>query len=194
MALVIETGAGVTGANAYCAVADVDTYSTSRNQNTAWTALSTAAKEAAIVEATLYLETKFRYAGTKNSYGQGLSWPRLSAYDSSAALDIPSLTVPPAIKIACMDLALKSGLGTVILDDSARGGMTKMEKVGPLEVQYADNAPVGTDYGIEGLLKGIIIRDGVVAQPLFQSPEYSDDQYFTNDQFNNNGSSSGGAL
>jgi len=61
MALVIETGVGVRGANAYVNAAYVTAYLTARNRQTenSWSTAVTAAQEAAIIAATDYVEKRF---------------------------------------------------------------------------------------------------------------------------------------
>jgi uncharacterized protein involved in response to NO len=69
MALVVETGAGTPGANAYVPVAFVTSYLSDRGRSTenGWTASTTGAKEAAIIAATDYIETRWgsRFLGSR---------------------------------------------------------------------------------------------------------------------------------
>lgn len=67
MAFIVEDGSGVYNANAYMSVADVTTYLTERARNTAWSAATTANQQAAIIEATDYIEQRFgrRFKGMK---------------------------------------------------------------------------------------------------------------------------------
>jgi len=59
MALTIETGGGVRGADAYAPVSFVTSYLTSLNRATAWLATTVAVQEAAIVAATSYIDTRW---------------------------------------------------------------------------------------------------------------------------------------
>jgi hypothetical protein len=59
MALIIETGVGVYGANAYVSVSFVGGYLQDRNRATEWNNANTAVKEAAIIAATDYIESRF---------------------------------------------------------------------------------------------------------------------------------------
>ena len=54
MALIVEDGSGLSGANSYASTAQADTYASDRGL-TAWTG-DTATKEAALIRATDYLE------------------------------------------------------------------------------------------------------------------------------------------
>jgi hypothetical protein len=67
MAFIIEDGSGVEGANSYMSIGAVATYLTERGRNTAWDAATTAVKQAALIEATDYIEQRFgrRFRGMK---------------------------------------------------------------------------------------------------------------------------------
>lgn len=69
MAFLVETGAGVPGANSYASVAFALAYLTDRARETenGWAASSTAAKQAALIAATDHIERRFgeRFRGVK---------------------------------------------------------------------------------------------------------------------------------
>ena len=67
MAFTIEDGSGVLGANTYMTVAEVSTYLTDRGRETAWDAATAAVAQAALIEATDYIEQRFgdRFKGIK---------------------------------------------------------------------------------------------------------------------------------
>jgi len=67
MTFTVEDGSGVRGANAGVDVAFVTTYLTDRARNTAWDAETSANQQAAIIEATDYVEQRFatRFKGFK---------------------------------------------------------------------------------------------------------------------------------
>jgi len=69
MTMIIEDGTGVSGANAYTTEAEVDTYLTDRNREAEnlWSTAATAAKEAAIIAATDFIEQRWgqRFIGRK---------------------------------------------------------------------------------------------------------------------------------
>lgn len=186
MALTVETGSGVTNADAYVSVSDTDTYATNINDVT-WSTLSTAAKEAAIRNATLYIDQKFFFAGSQKTSTQGLAWPRSSAYDTAAQLDVANDIVPLAVKRAAMELALKAGAGTTLSTDDQGGGKVTSERVGPIAVTYSESAPSGIVFGITNLLKGLV-RDGTGQDTLsVYAPENTSDAYFNFGQFENGG-------
>lgn len=194
MSFLVEDGSGLPAANSYAAVADADSYATDRG-NSAWGGLSTGVKQAALIDASLYIDANFEFVGNKVSYAQGMSWPRQNVYDVSEQVTLPSNIVPSSIKRSVMELAIKSSAGTVLLEDLAFGGAVKSETVGPISVTYRDDAMRSTLYMITGLLKGLVKSRDPSYAPNVVSPNYSADQYFGPGQFDNKGSglSTGGS-
>lgn len=147
MALIVETGTGSSTANSLASVADADAYHLIRD-NTAWAALTTAAKEAALVKASAYLcdEVRFPWIGTKaQGYAQRMPWPRTSASEADGSA-IPDTVVPWRIVDACCELAGVASAGTDLNPALERGGQVKSESVGSISVTYMDGAPLGTVY------------------------------------------------
>jgi len=126
MAFVVETGAGVAGANSLCSVAFADAYFAERGI-TAWTGDTNAVKQPALIRATDYIETRFglRFKGSKSNDDQALSWPR----DDVAIL-------PPAISKAAAEYALRALTQTLapdpVIDESNRLVYIDASKVGPI--------------------------------------------------------------
>jgi hypothetical protein len=141
------------GENSYVSVADADTYFTDRN-NSSWAASDTATKEAALIEATQYLDASYRWRGTVASSGQALGWPRTGASDREGRT-LSSALVPAAIEDAAFELA-SARLSNPLLPPQPRGGRTSKEKVGPLEVTYHPGAPGEMTYNlVERILVGL---------------------------------------
>lgn len=186
MALVVETGAGLTNANAYVAVVEVDAYASDRGI-TDWAALSNTAKESAILSATTYLDANFMYSGSLTNPAQALSWPRTDAYDRANNVPVPPNIVPTTIKRACMDLAVKSGTGTILLEDQPHGGAIKSEQVGPLKVEYMDGAPAATLFAVTGLIKGLLRSDSKTYGLSIKGAGNNAPQYFVEGQYQNTG-------
>jgi len=135
MAFTVEDGTGVAGANAYTAVADVDAYWLDR-ANSTWAAAETAAKQAAIITATDYIELRFRkrFLGYREFEAQPLSFPRLNLYDNDGEL---IEGIPDRLKYAVAEYALRA-LSAALLpdptfDDRGLKVKSKREKVGPIE-------------------------------------------------------------
>jgi hypothetical protein len=134
MAIVVETGTGSATANSYATIAQADAYISLRLY-TGWTAIVDAHKEAALVNATDYIEATYRDAwqGYRVSSTQALSWPR-----STVVVDtfpVAANIVPAAVIQACIEMAYRSGTGSVLIED--QGQLVVREKVDVIETEYA---------------------------------------------------------
>lgn len=105
MALVVEDGTGLTNADAYISLADVDTYHTNRG-HTRWTGTN-AVKETCIRRATDYVDKRFgtRFRGYRKDSDQSLEWPRTQAYDRAGRT---VLLVPVNLQRAVAEYALRA--------------------------------------------------------------------------------------
>ena len=130
--LIVEDGTGLAGANAYVSVEFADEYFSAR-KNEAWIALDSAAKEAAIIKATDYLEAVYwgKWQGEKLKADQALAFPR------------KPFGMPAKFKFAVCELAIKANSGE-LLSDIER--LTTKEKVGSIEVEYSSSADPTTKY------------------------------------------------
>lgn len=106
MALVVQNDQGTAaGANAYVAVAFFKSYHDDRGNS--YAGKSDAEIEKAIVKATDYLDTRFRFRGNRmfSTDSQTTEWPRYNAKDDSGyCVD----GIPPAVKKACCEYALRA--------------------------------------------------------------------------------------
>lgn len=142
MALIVETGSIVAGAESYISVADADTHHSNRGA-AAWAALTTAQKEQALRKATDYMLQIYRmlWKGVRMSATQALDWPRAWVYlepvVTGANSDFPNLVadnvVPTEVKNACAELALRASSATLYADLTQQ---KKKVKVGPIETEY----------------------------------------------------------
>ncbi|MDP6699586.1 MAG: hypothetical protein QGH25_08050, partial [Candidatus Latescibacteria bacterium] len=106
MALTVEDGTGLAAAESYVSVAAADTYHTENTDDDAdWTGADTAAKEAALRQATVWLDSEFTWKGAIKREAQALGWPRTGATDfEDRAVDEDS--IPAKLEDACAHLAL----------------------------------------------------------------------------------------
>lgn len=143
MAIVVEDGTGLAGAETYLSVADADSYHASLGQ-TAWTGTD-AAKEAALRKGSRYLDARYQrlWNGQRvNGRDQGLMWPRYSATDVEG-WPVASDAVPVEVERAAAEAALREleDPGSLSPDvTNSAGGTVIREKVGPLEVEYAEGS------------------------------------------------------
>lgn len=164
MALIVEDGTGVSGADSYPSVAEIDTYWTNRPHSplaAVWLALTTAAKEGCAREGTAFLDANYGrdYLGIRRSSSQGLLFPRSEAYDEA---DFPLPGRPMALVYAVAELAARAA-SAPLSEDAPRGGRikSKTETVGPIteSITYADAAPSETAYGaVVGIIEPLLRR------------------------------------
>ena len=181
MSLIAESGAGLVDAEAFCDVAFADDYFAKRN-NAIWAALDLGTKEGALRLGTEYIEAAYqlKFKGTRAIQNQALSWPRYGAqldpgqspwprfgmqFDpaqpfwtpyaaASNWVQLPANIVPPAVKKAACEMALRSLSGPLIADI---GRQTIREKVGDLEVEYDRNGPRDAQYpAVQALLAPLL--------------------------------------
>ena len=158
MALIVETGAIVTGAESYCTVAFANTYLANRGY-TAWDALDdTDSKEPALRKATDYLTAMFkgRWQGEIVDKDQALDWPR---YDVVVdGYEVGYTIVPEAVKRACAELAYRAS--TSDLSPDLNQGVLS-ETVGQISVTYDKNSPQRTRYAaIDAMLSPYLKAGG----------------------------------
>jgi hypothetical protein len=140
------------GTDTYLSVADADSYWAARGVAT-WIDATTDQKEAALLEATQYIDTAYSFIGHVASDAV-LAWPRYCAtvlYGNLAGVTYDSATIPPQVEAACAELAMEA-LGGRLRPALPRAGRVKREKVDVLEVEYADEAPAHTSYDFVAML------------------------------------------
>ena len=143
MAFVVEDGTGLENSNALISVAFAASYFTDRGGNSVWTASSEPQKQAAIVQATDYICSRFRFKGSKYKDEQALEWPRVFC-------DSEDPQMPANLLKAVAEYAVRARTAPLAPDPTvdATGGtvISKKEKVGPLEeeTRYSEAFAVRT--------------------------------------------------
>lgn len=158
---IVEDGTVVANANSFASVAYADQYFLDRGITT-WTG-STSVRQTALVRATDYINTRFRFKGYR--YGdtidpvivQALEFPR----DALGALPDKLLRATCEYAIRALSATLAPDL---TVDDTGRAITSKTEKVGPLEETTAYQ-PGGTVYVFRPYPSAdILLRDLVVSR------------------------------
>jgi len=174
VALTVETGIGVPGADSYVATVDCGTYAANRGLTFA----SDATADAALRRATAYIDNTYRlrFPGYRTfRRAQNLEFPRTNAYytyaepqgDTPYFVDprmlypfdlIGANTIPPEIIMATCEAAIREWASPGVLQpDLDRGGAVALLKAGPVEVKYASGADPNTVFQIiDAALSGII--------------------------------------
>lgn len=167
MALITEDGTGIANAESYCSVADASAYHSARG-NTTWATISTTEMEQALRRATDYIQQVYRsrWTGYRKTTTQALEWPRFNAPFVNG--DYYSNTIVPVeVKNACAELAWKAAQGELAPDIEQK---TKREKIGPMEVEYADYGLQYTQYrAIDNLLAPLLISTGGAFRQVVRS-------------------------
>lgn len=142
--MTIDAAVGGEDANSFVTVAETDAYHLAR-LNAKWAALGNAAKEAALIKSTDYLEATYgaSWKGERASDTQALGWPRMYVFVDGYEMAYDE--IPVAVQRAQMELALKAS-SSVLLEDE--GQSVKREKVDILEVEYQSGSASGTRYSL----------------------------------------------
>jgi hypothetical protein len=136
MALTIETGSGVAGADSYATVAQLDAY-VSDFWGGALTQTGTE-KEAALRRAAIYMDGLSWKGKRTTGRVQGLAWPRADVVDADG-VDVPDDVVPAEVLRAQTILARVEAISPGALSPSVvKNEAVKRERVDVIEVEYAD--------------------------------------------------------
>lgn len=161
MALVLEDGTGVVGANSYATEDMTDVYFDDRG-NATWTGSTDSdAKEAALVRATAALDMIYRgrYPGTRvDRRDQALEWPRTNATDVNGEL-IAIDEVPIEVRNATMELALRELVeaGSAAPDVDPR---VRSIRAGSVHVMFAANGQTTTAFTIVSDIMANLVGGG----------------------------------
>lgn len=125
MAITVEDGTGVTGANSYISVVNAQAYATERG-------LAVTVTEASLIRACDYLESlRAQYQGVKTDEDQALQWPRYGAYLDGSSIDsdeIPDILPKAQAQLACDILAgtdiMPSSDGREVLSEAVEGAVS----------------------------------------------------------------------
>ena len=150
MAIIVEDGTIVTGANSYVSEAELTAYATARGVTL------TGGTEQLLIQSMDYIEAQ-NYQGTKYTQGQPLQWPRSGVYIDGYYVD--TSTIPAELKAAEMAtaVAIDGGNNPLNVIDPA----VKREKVDVIEVEYQDGAMSSSyDPKIQSMLKKLLSGSG----------------------------------
>jgi hypothetical protein len=175
MALIVEDGTVIEGANSYVAIADVTAYASAIG-NTAWAAAAEAAQEAAILRAMRYIEGNYehRWKGLRRNRDQALTWPRADVFDQEG-YDVRADHIPQLLKDAVCEAALREIASANSLNpDLSRGDLADSVSVsaGPVSQSrsFRSDTPLYKLFPqIENKLKRYIKNEGGRMIPLLRS-------------------------
>ncbi len=132
MALIVEDGSGVAGANSYASVAEVRAWAGVRGLTLPAT---DGAVEILVVKAMDFLESfRARFTGSKADAAQALQWPRTGATLDGVLLEDD--VIPAELKSALFQLTVDAQ--TLDLQPTGTGREVLREKVDVIETEYAE--------------------------------------------------------
>jgi len=137
MALVVEDGTGLVLANSYAAIEDVNSWMIGREDDATWLDASVDRQEAALLEATTYLDGTFMWKGAIKVATQALAWPRVDAYDNEGRYIDPN-SLPRALVYACCFLAGKAVSSSLQPEREIGVPSVRSKSVGTLSITYSD--------------------------------------------------------
>ncbi|MGY2258120.1 DnaT-like ssDNA-binding protein [Pseudomonas sp. SDO55104_S430] len=135
MALVIETGAIVPGAESFASAAELVAYAANFGRVIP---ADTTAQEALLRRAALEMDAK-PWKGRTVNRDQALAWPRMNVCRNGFTL--PSDSIPAQIKAGQMALATEIHADDLSPPEQRLGAISR-EKVGPLETEYSTASPI----------------------------------------------------
>lgn len=184
MALTVEDGTGVAGADSYFATDTADAYWLARPQDAnaaLWAAATQQRKEGAALESTAYLDATWGrlYRGVRKTTAQGLLWPRIDRCDLALSCRHPTLAdlvaaqalsdktllgsdglaldaLPTQVAAAAIELAARA-LSARLAPDKDETGWLKSRKVGPIEREWGGPGIPGGSYGFVDHLLGPVL-------------------------------------
>jgi hypothetical protein len=162
VALIVEDGSQVSGAESYISLTAAAAYHSARG-NAAWAALaSDTVREQLLRKATDYMIEVYRQAwqGRRVTATQALDWPRYGVYLDGFLSDDDF--VPVEVQNACAVLALKAQSGPLVQDTT----QTRVRvKVGPIETEFDPYSPQTKRYtSIDRMLAPFLTYSGVSAR------------------------------
>ena len=163
IALVIEDGTGISGANSYFLATYVDDYAVAHGY-AGWASLLADPKAVAIIQGTAFIDATFPWFGYKIKQAQGLMWPRNSGIhasglpvqlnvfpppiiDPTAFLPLKDIDgfditgIPAALQKACSEAAYLASQGVALFQDRDPLGHITKKVTGPIEKDYQEEGP-----------------------------------------------------
>lgn len=134
--LIVEDGTGLTNAESYVSVVEIDDYFAKLGY-TVWQTLTEPEKEQAIRRAMRYMRQVYHgyWRGVPATTTQALDWPRDRVPGELYGTYYPNNAVPMDVKEAQMLLSIKAAAGELAPDLDTAGGVLE-ETVGPITIKY----------------------------------------------------------
>ena len=159
MTIVVENGTIVAGAQSYIDLTFTEAYWETHGEPDKWNCQDEVAQEAAILYATKYLETRYKFKGHIVDETQALSFPRSSFCDSEGRDIAGTGVIPEPIKEAVAELALRHVIRDLFLDNSPESRAVSRNKIADSEVELGNTRDLAKFKYINLLLRDYIASD-----------------------------------
>lgn len=130
--MVVEDGTGLVDSNSYVSLEYADDYFSTRSV-TSWENLSEEQKTAFLIKGTDYVDSVFKWKGTKQTKEQSLNFPRKNLIDEDGYF---VEGIPHRLKIAVCESALVLSNGTEMFKTESENGAVTSEHIGQLSFTY----------------------------------------------------------
>lgn len=166
MALIVEDGSNVAGAESYVTVTASTTFHANRG-NAAWALLTTPQMEEALRRATDYMRQAYRnrWKGFRYYSNQALDWPRANVEieDEPFGNLVPTNIVPQEVKDACAVLALTAS--ATDLAPNLEQQVLSETVAGVISTTYSASSPQYTRFrAIDMLLRPYLMGSDVMSK------------------------------
>lgn len=141
--IVVETGAGLSNANSFCAIDTADQYVAAHGGHAEWEAATLQEKEDWLILATRWINWKFKFNGRKRRETQALAFPRMGLYDEDEYY-VSHESVPLRVQQATILVAMRLAQGdfTPFPDEANSGAVTGSSiSVGPIAISEQFSSP-----------------------------------------------------
>ena len=155
MALIIEDGTIVTGAQSYVSASDCRIYALARGLKFT----DDAAGEQALVRATTWLDSAYPWTGARTGgRGQPLQWPRQNVTDVEGN-PIANDEIPQEVVSACCEAAVRelAKPGSLSPDYTPAKRIKSASVDGAVSVEYVGGSEMPISTVIDGILTSLIV-------------------------------------
>lgn len=158
MSIIVETGAGVAGANSFVSLEDYEAYALALGVDSC--------AESDLIKSGAYLNSlDSQFAGMRVSRDQAMAWPRVGqdgGYLWLGGFEYLPTEIPSALRQAQLILALEVQAGSDLFNPESRQVVIRESVAGAVDVSYSDKAgAMGLrQSGAEPLLRFLMAAPG----------------------------------
>lgn len=155
MALIVETGVGLTNADSYISLEDARTYAENYGYSLPVDDLEA---DIALRQGAVYVDNfEGSFSGERLTSTQSLAWPRNNAYKCYGydQITIESDSIPNEIKYAQVIAAATYASGVDVRANDDGSNIASEEVVGAVKVSYHDNGKTGASIQITASLDAL---------------------------------------